>query len=184
MRAILLFAANDLRRTIRDRSSFIWMLLMPIAFMWIFGQAGGGGSSGPPKFALSIDDQDGGWLARALIADLEGEQVLLQTVDEVDANDGQSRVGTLVIPAGFSERVLAGDQQTLKLVKDAAANEDYSLAAEVHVIRTIVRTIGRLVEIDAAAKVTSAPIVLVEEYRDRRDRTPLVMAFQPPPSYS
>ncbi len=174
MRKILLFAANALRLTVRDRSSFIWMLLMPIAFMWIFGQTGGGGSSGPPKFTLSIDDQDGGWLARAVIADLEGEQVNLRTVGEVDADDGQSRVRTLVIPAGFSERVLAGDQQTLTLVKDANANEDFSLAAEVHVTRTIVRTIGRLIEINAAAKADNAPVVLVEEFRDLRGRTPLV----------
>ena len=62
MRAIFQFAFNDLRLTMRDRSSFIWMLLMPIALMWFFGQVGGGSATGPPKFTLSVEDRDGdGW---------------------------------------------------------------------------------------------------------------------------
>jgi len=174
MRTIFLLAANDLRLTIRDRASFIWLLLMPVAFMWIFGQAAGGGTSGPPKFTLTIDDRDGGWLARAVVGELEGERVNLRTIDEVEADDELSRVRTLVIPAGFTDRVLAGDQQTVALVKDDGADEDFSLAAEAHVTRAIVRTIGRLVEIDAAARSDAAPLVVVEEFRQRRGREPLV----------
>ncbi len=67
MRAVFGLALNDLRLTLRDRASFMWMLLMPIAFMWFFGQAGGG-QSGPPKFTLSVEDGYGGWLARALVS--------------------------------------------------------------------------------------------------------------------
>jgi ABC-type multidrug transport system permease subunit len=174
MRRIFLLAANDLRLTIRDRAAFIWMLMMPIAFMWIFGQAAGGGTSGPPKFTLTIDDQDGGWLARAVVAELEDEQVNLRTIGEVDADDELSRVRTLVIPVGFTDGVLVGGQQTVRLVKDAGADEEFSLAAEAHITRTIVRTIGRLVEINAAAQSNTAPLFVVEEFRNRRGREPLV----------
>lgn len=174
MGKIIVLAGNDLRLTIRDRASFIWMLLMPIAFMWIFGQAGGGGTSGPPKFTLSVDDRDGGWLARALIADLESGNVELRPVAGIDPDDDQPRVRTLVIPSGLTEGVLAGEQQRLALIKDADADQDFSLAAEVHITRTIVRTLGRLVEIEAAVEADADPIVLVEEFRDRGRRPPLV----------
>ena len=171
---IFLLAVNDLRLTMRDRASFFWMLLMPIAFMWIFGQLSGGGSSGPPKFTLSVEDRDGGWLARALIAELEGDQVALRLIGEVGAADQPTAVRTLVIPAGFTAQVLAGEQQTLALVKDAGADEDFSLAAEVHVTRTIVRMIGRLVEIGAAAEADGGPRAPAEEFRQLGGRTPLV----------
>jgi ABC-type multidrug transport system permease subunit len=170
---VLILAGNDLRLTLRDRWSLVWMLFVPVAFMWIFGQAGGA-QAGPPRITLSVDDRDDGWLARALIAELEGEQVRLRTVAEVAAEEGASRVRTLVVPAGFSDGVLQGTQQTLALVKEADASQDFSLAAEVHVIRAIVRIIGRLIEIDAAGASDGAPPGLVERFRAAMGRPPLV----------
>ena len=47
MKRIWLLALNDVRLTMRDRAAFVWMLAMPLAMMWFFGNIGGGGSSGP-----------------------------------------------------------------------------------------------------------------------------------------
>ena len=73
MKQIWVLALNDLRLTVRDRSSFIWMLVMPLAMMWFFGNIGDGGSSGPPRMALTVIDHDGGWLAEALVDELRNE---------------------------------------------------------------------------------------------------------------
>jgi ABC-2 type transport system permease protein len=147
-RQIGLLAGNDLRLILRDRASLGWMLLLPLALMWIFGSMNGGG---PRKTSLAVDDRDGGWLARTLVKELGGERL------EVTERGGGGRrpapapappppIRTLVIPAGFTANALAGRPQTLRLEQASGASEELSLAAEAHVVRAIVRIVGRLAE--------------------------------------
>ncbi len=149
---------------------------MPIAFMWFFGQMGGDAREGPPKVALAVEDRDGGWLARAFVDDLEADHISLTEVEPSGDDRAVSSTRTLVIPKGFSQGVLAGEQQILRLEKNADANQDFSLTAEVHIIRTIVRTIARLIELRLTAdrrpgtQVTAAE----QEFRKLGDRSPLV----------
>jgi ABC-type multidrug transport system permease subunit len=140
-RAIALLAANDLRLAVRDRAAFLWMLLLPLALMWMFGAMNRGGP--PPKASLAVDDRDGGWLAKEFVQEL----ARLST----GAGRREPPPRTLVIPAGFTARVLAGEQQTLRLETAGGAREDLSLAAEAHVIRAIVRVVGRLAELGPPA---------------------------------
>jgi len=150
LRQVLALAANDLRLTVRDRASFVWMLLLPLALMWMFGSMNRGGP--PPKASLAIEDRDGGWLARALIADLAGlagERIELTEVKpQPPAKGGKPEppARTLVIPQGFTANVLAGRQQTLHLETAGGARQEFSLAAQAHVVRAIVRLVGRLAE--------------------------------------
>ncbi len=142
---VLLLAWNDVRLAIKDRGSFIWMLLFPVVMMWFFG-TGFSGPSGPPRISLTVDDRDGGWLARALVDELADEQIALA---EVGKGDGEvPRVRTLVLPAGLTEKVLAGEQQTVLLTVDPDADSTFGMGAEVHVRRAIVRVLGRLLELE------------------------------------
>ena len=100
MNKIWKLAVNDLRLTVRDRSSFIWMLLMPIAMMWFFGGIGGGGSQGPVQITLSVDNRDDGWLSAALIEELTDDRINFQDFDDPE----NAPVRTLVIPAPRSRR--------------------------------------------------------------------------------
>jgi ABC-2 type transport system permease protein len=59
---------------------------------------------------------------------------------------------TLVIPQGFTTNVLAGHQQILRLEKGSNASEEFSLAAESHIVRAIVRIVGRLAEMGSQAQ--------------------------------
>jgi ABC-type multidrug transport system permease subunit len=141
-RQIAVLGLNDLRLTLRDRPSFVWMLLMPLALMWMFGAMNRGGP--PPKVSLGIEDRDGGWLAQALVQELAGEKIELT---EIRPGGRQTPARILVIPQGFTANVLAGRQQKLRLEKTGGASEEFSLAAEVDIVRAIVRIVGRLAEI-------------------------------------
>jgi ABC-2 type transport system permease protein len=160
-RQIGILAANDLRLTLRDRASLVWMLLLPLALMWMFGAMNSGG--GFRKASLAVDDRDGGWLAKALVKELAGERIELTELPPGPAagsaaavpGAGAGRrqapvppppVRTLVIPAGFTANALAGRQQTLRLEKASGASEELSLAAEAHVVRAMVRIVARLAE--------------------------------------
>ncbi len=154
-RQIGAMAANDLRLTVRDRAALVWMLLLPLALMWMFGSMNRGGP--PPKATLAVEDRDGGWLARALVRDLAGERIDLIEIAPsrtVPAAPGkkESPARTLVIPQGFTANVLAGRPQKLRLETASGARQDFSLAAEAHVVRAIVRLVGRLAEAGPLAK--------------------------------
>jgi hypothetical protein len=102
MRRIWLLAVNDLRLTMRDRPAFIWMVVMPVAMMWFFGNMAGGGGSSAPTITLSVANHDGGWLSAALIEELTDESINMVEVDPARTDDDTPRVRTLVIPARTS----------------------------------------------------------------------------------
>ncbi len=151
MNTVLLLSWNDVRLTLKDRGSFIWMLLFPVVLMWFFGASQGDRSGGPPRISLTVDDRDGGWLARALVDELADEQIALHEVTEDGAE--VPRVRTLVLPAGLTRKVLDGEQQTVRLEVDPEADRTFGMGAEVHVGRAIVRVLGRLLELEAGASV-------------------------------
>jgi ABC-type multidrug transport system permease subunit len=148
LRQVALLAANDLRLAARDRAALVWMLLLPLALMWIFGAVNRSGP--PPKASLAVDDRDGGWLARALVAELAGERLEISEVRPSAAPASAKKElppRTLVIPKGFTTGVVAGRRQTLRIEKGSGANAEFSLAAEAHVVRALVRVVGRLAEV-------------------------------------
>lgn len=152
-RQIAVLGLNDLRLAARDRAAFLWMFLLPLALMWIFGAVN---NSGPPrKASLAVLDRDGGWLAQALVKELAGDRIELTVLKPggpggTTVKDDFPR--TLTIPQGFTANVLAGHQQILRLEKGSNANEEFSLAAEAYIIRAIVRIVGRLAETGAQAQ--------------------------------
>lgn len=142
LRQIVLLAGNDLRLTLRDRASLVWMLLLPVAMMWIFGNVSR--ERGPSQATLYVEDRDGGWLAEAFVAELAGDRLDLR---EVKPDSPAERPRTLVIPKGFTEGALAGRQQVLRIEKAEGSNQTFSLAAEAYTVRAIVRSVGRLAEL-------------------------------------
>ncbi len=145
-RRVLLLAANDVRLTTKDRSALLWMLLLPLAMMWLFGSTSSGGPGGPPKVSLIVDDRDGGWLARALADELGGDQLDLRRAEDEDA----PKLETLVLPPGLTEGVLAGEAQQLRLEISPEAGRGPGMGARVHVWRAMGRVLGRLLELKAS----------------------------------
>lgn len=164
-RKIWLLAVNDLRLTVRDRSAFVWMLILPIAFMWLFGQMGGGGDE-TPRIYLAVEDRDGSWLADALIQELEDESislVLLGSLAPEEQEEHQDPPRVLIIPENFTAGALAGEQQTLQLASRGYANPQYTVAAQMHVVRVLGRLLGRMAETWEVASQSSEPGIDAEE---------------------
>ncbi|MCP3977840.1 MAG: ABC transporter permease [bacterium] len=146
MKQVFRLAWNDIRLTTRDAPAFFWLLVLPLIMMWLF--SGGGGGGGKPKATLSVVDHDSSWLSRALISELEHETVNLKPLQPDEADDAENKVRTLIIPVGFAEGVIHGKQQTLRFEREPNSNQDYGFAAQVHIMRAIARSLGRLIEID------------------------------------
>ena len=161
MRLWLVIAAHELRRTLADRGATVWMFVMPVAFAAFFGLVmGGQASPSDVRATLSVLDQDGGPVAEALLTALDSDALALQVLDPASPPPPSERVRTLVIPAGFSAGVLAGEPQTLRLEKEPDTNVEAALLAQTRLLAAITRVLARLVE---AGEGPSPPDVLAEK---------------------
>jgi ABC-type multidrug transport system permease subunit len=167
MSRILRLAANDLLLTRRDRAAFFWLLLTPLAMMWFFGRVTFGGGDAP-RIALTILDRDGGAVAQSLAAEMAGDRVRLTVLHGaeagVDPPPGTAR--WVVLPAGLTGDVLAGRPRRLRVESTEDAPAEDTRAAEVLVLRAIVRTLavtaelrqtGAAVTAEAAASLRARP---------------------------
>lgn len=175
-RRVWLLAANDVRLTVKDRSSFLWMLLFPIVIIWFFGTAFSGGSGEAPRIALNLDDRDGGWVARALVDELVDQGIDLTEVGAAAGREPPApRARTLVLPAGLTEGMLAGEQRSVRFEVDPEADRQFGMGAEVHVRRAIVRVLARLLEMELSAGADpEADTATEDRYRRLAATAPLV----------
>jgi len=146
MRSTLVIALHDLRLTFTDRGAVVWMFLLPVVFATFFGLVMGAGSSPADATAsLTVVDLDDSVVSRSLIEDLAGEGVSITELTPEDRSTNPDIVRTLVIPEGFGEQVLAGEQQTLRLEKEPDTSAEAALVAQTRIVAAIARTVGRLV---------------------------------------
>jgi ABC-2 type transport system permease protein len=125
MKKLLIIALKDLRIMLRDPSSLVWMLAMPIALTlamaFAFGRlTGGGQSAGLQDIPVIIVDLDGGQMSQPIVQTFQSPDLadLIEattSTDEVAARqavDADKVAAAIIIPAGFTEKIIpAGLQQ-------------------------------------------------------------------------
>ena len=73
--------AKDLTQLLRERSTFLFFLIMPLAFTLLFGFAFGGfGGSGDPRIPVGLLDQDQSQLSASL-HDVLAESEVIRLVE-------------------------------------------------------------------------------------------------------
>jgi ABC-2 type transport system permease protein len=122
---VLDVALKDLMQTSRDWKSFLFLLLMPMVFTFFFGLIFGTvGDTEDPRLPVGIVLQEGsGSLAETLrellVASEAIRPVLLEGDDAASAAKSVGEgdyAAALVLPAGFSEQVLAlASQQAVEM---------------------------------------------------------------------
>jgi ABC-2 type transport system permease protein len=136
-------AVTDLRVLFHSRVSLVWFFLMPVIFSLFFGIA----FSGPgerPRAGLVVVNEDGGFLGRELVGALSTEDFSITRLDPDSVTVKRLEPRAIFIPAGFTERVTAGEQTPVTLKTAEGANRKASMAAEAGVLRAIVRVVGTL----------------------------------------
>ena len=132
-------AFKDLQQLMRDRTTFLFLLIMPILFTLLFGYANGAfrGSLNDPRLPVGFLDQDSTWLSRSLHDQLAASEVLrLQSSLWISENDLENQVAkdklaaAIIIPAGYGHALLRGEATRLVLIGDTGTTVGRSIESE------------------------------------------------------
>ncbi|MEC0370935.1 ABC transporter permease [Paenibacillus chibensis] len=118
---------KELRLIGKDRRSFIFLLLMPIIFIVMFGSIFNQESGS--SITLRAIDQDQSAASQALITQMKGIMDVKQLpADHVDDQLDKIKQGQfsamLVIPSGFEQSMKSGKAANIKLYQDPAAQTE------------------------------------------------------------
>ncbi len=137
---ILDIAQKDLLQLRRDRKTFMFLLIMPVAFTLLFGYAFGGfGGSSDSRLPVGYLDQDNSRLSRKLHDLLAASKVIrldenqTRSVSELEQLVVQEKLAAaIIVPAGYGKSSLEGKHARLVLVGgDASASVGTGIQAEV-----------------------------------------------------
>ena len=130
--------AKDLLQLLRDRKTFLFLLIMPITFTLLLGFASGSFSKGgaDPRLLVGFLDEDDSWLSQSLHDRLlESEVIRLEESRDTQAVleskvAGEKLAGAIAIPAGYGHAVLYGKPIQLILFADTSTPAGMSVESE------------------------------------------------------
>jgi ABC-2 type transport system permease protein len=131
---------KDLRQVVRDWRAAVFLLGMPIIFTLMFGFAFGGfggTGQGDPRLPVGFADQDQGQMSAQLETLLAGSAVIRLEYDGASQTELEELVAdgdlaaAIIVPAGYSDDLLAGGAPQLVLVTDPGSNAGIATQAEV-----------------------------------------------------
>jgi len=137
----LTLARQDLRLTLRDRSSIFWIFIAPVLWVYMFGFIS---RSTPTRIGLLVVEQESSALADRLVELLRAENFEVTVVPPggpaPSGKDAPPR--SVTIPAGFAESIAARRKVALDLKEGERANAEGTFATEVALHRAIVRLLA------------------------------------------
>lgn len=162
MTRILDIAIKDLLQLTRDFKTFMFLLLMPILFTFLFGYAFGGFSGGGSDSRLPVGylDQDDTWFSQVLRDQLADSQVIRLDEDrtrtypdlELLVAEGDL-AAVIIVPDRYGATFLKGKNARLIVIADTRTAVWTTIEAEVMAtisrLDNAVRTATILDEIDA-----------------------------------
>lgn len=138
MRRILDITAKDLLQLLRDRNTFLFLLIMPVVFTVLFGYAFGGFSrASDPRLPVGYLDQDGSAISQQLHDLLAASEVIqledsswLTPADLEVGVAGEDLVAALIVPSGYGRSLQHGKPARLILIGDTSTPAGTSVESE------------------------------------------------------
>ncbi len=139
MSSIFYIASKDLLQMLRDRKTFMFLLLMPIAFTLLFGLAFNNNSkgSGDPRLPVGFLNQDG-----ASPISLELERLLAPSgVIRLESREAESDLekdvaekklaAAILVPQGYGESLRSSAPLKLSVIADTSTSAGLSAQTEI-----------------------------------------------------
>jgi len=138
MNRIFDITQKDLRQIFRNRMTFLFLLIMPVAFTLLFGLAFGGGGTSDPRLPVGYIDQDGSQISQGLQTLLDGSTVIRLVIDpqhtrtdlEKLVSDGKM-AAAVIVPAGYGQSAQAGSPSKLVFIENPTNTASQTVQSEV-----------------------------------------------------
>ncbi len=139
MLRIIDLAIKDLNQILRNRMTFLFLLIMPIGFTLMFGLAfGGSGKQSDPRLPVGILDQDGGPVSQGLVSLLTNSTVIRlddkpgRTPAELDSLVGNEKLAAaIIIPAGYGESLQNGTALKLTVLTNPSGPATFAIESDI-----------------------------------------------------
>lgn len=150
---IIDLALKDLSQVFRDKRSLMFLVAMPIIFTFFMGFAYKSGKDNDANRDTRIplgwvNNDPSGYVSRQLfemLSNSDSVRLVELTADAVDESIRKGEAaGALIMPAGYSEQVSAGNEAQLTLIADTSSAQGQSLF---QLVRTSVTKLMSAVEI-------------------------------------
>ncbi len=134
MKNVLTIGHNDIRVFLRDRTALIWLLLMPLAFVFLMSMAAPApGEPANPRPALQVTNLDDGFLGEFFLTALTEQGLRLVT-----EGDSQTADRGLELPTDFTARVLANEAVALSFFTLEGSSDQAAMLVEIGVLRAVI----------------------------------------------
>ena len=170
---VLTIGHNDLRVFLRNKASFIWLFLMPLAFVYFMGFANRGpGDPANPRPGVLVDNQDTGFLGRVFLDELGAQGLsVLGPTNAADAKRG------VRVPTNFTAEVLAGRQGQVEFFTVQGSGDAAAALVELRLARALIAINSHLLEHATAARGAAPTAEAMAALRKREDPVRLDVRF-------
>lgn len=157
---VLDLAIKDLKQLVRDRQTFLFLLVMPLFFTVLFGFAFGGEDTADPRLRVGYVDEDQSALSAELEALLDDSDVIRLEKERGDAAELMAEVAdenlpaAIIIPAGFDAALHAGEPVPVRLVAVPGQQASFAVEGEIQAATNRLATAVQTAQISTSIAAT------------------------------
>jgi ABC-2 type transport system permease protein len=142
MRHVFHIGFTDTKLFLRDKTAYIWLLLMPLLFIGFTGKLNRGpGGPAVAQPGVFIENRDTGFLGAIMLREIGEQGLYLLGPDQAETAPRR-----IIIPADFTERILAKEPSSLAFVKTGGGGEEENFLVEARLARAVIAMNGFLIE--------------------------------------
>jgi ABC-2 type transport system permease protein len=142
MKRILDIGHTDLRLFLKHKSAYVWLFLVPLAFVYFMGFASRGPGNPynrtPP---VLIENQDANFLGRIFLDEMSAKDMWL-----LSPTNRETAARVVRIPAGFTDNALQLKQTKLQFLNRNNSGEADAALIEVRLVSALIAMNGHLLE--------------------------------------
>lgn len=145
MNNMLRIAINDVFRVTKEKQAILWMLIMPLVFVYLFGSIMVDQSN--QTVWLPVFNHDEHELASLFVEQLKDEKFYVDIRSATEEKWVKNWSRAVILPATFSEDILQGKKVDIEFMQ-GKGNFEHTLTAQTHVFNKIVKFTGALAFVD------------------------------------
>ncbi len=184
MKSIIDITIKDLTQLVRNRMTFLFLLIMPIAFTLLFGYAFGGfgNDTSDPRFPVGYLDLDQSGSSSQLKGIISRSPVIyLDETQERSESELESLVskndlaGAVIVPKGYGEALMSGSPMPLIVISDLSNSASMTIDNEISRVAAQLANVILTAQIVSATAGVELSAPLVDEVLEAWQTPPIAM---------